>query len=67
VILSIELPKDTGVEVQSIDTLEQALGQAQWKSFKVIAPSGQAQSLKVFDRNPGAAQRFYRLKIQPGD
>ena len=66
VILSLELPKDTGVEVQSIDTLGQALGQAQWKSFKVIAPSGQAQSLKVFDRNPGATQRFYRLKIQPG-
>ena len=67
VILSLELPKDTGVEVQSIDTLGQALGQAQWKSFKVIAPSGQAQSLKVFDLNPGAAQRFYRLKIQSGD
>ena len=67
VMLTMELPKDTGVEVQYIDALGQALGQVEWKSFKVIAPSDQAQTLNVTDRSPLAPERFYRLKIQSGD
>ena len=67
VMLTMELPKDTGVEVQYIDALGQALGQVEWKSFKVIAPSDQAQTLTVTDRSPLAPERFYRLKIQSGD